>query len=338
MIDMQDLLKILSRKKNLIYCKRKFTQADIAMINKKGIIINSVIIVTVLIYCLFSVAYANISIHFPCAKKYSSLSSNLNRKKILFTAVKTIPDDLTGIIKFPFKHPKISLPFIAATIGLIAVDRQTTEFVQRKINPQLTWVPPPLIANGTDGYMLFGLGTLYAGASLFNSPVNQIAALAAIKSLGYSVLITQLTLKTIFGRLRPNPNLSSGTAAPFPYSNNPLDFFQRNGMSLFSKNTDTSMPSFHFTMYFAVGTALSQVYRSYVPYLVTAAGLLPNFSGHHHWVSDMFVGGGLGVLIGYVTANNLKKNLSCGDKSVGTLTPVLLKDGVALSYNINFSQ
>lgn len=323
-------------------------QVGIRMISNKEVIA-IVVAVTVLIATSFSAAYANSSINdknlaTKCdeTKKYASLDSlYFNPKKIIRTTFKTIPSDLSGIVKFPFHNKKIALPFVVASIGLIAVDRQTTEFVQKKVDPKLTWTPPSLsFAQGTDGYMLLGLGALYAGGTLFKSSVNAVAALAAIKSVGYSVLFTQVALKTAFGRLRPNPNLSNSAAVAFPYSQNystkPWDFFKRNSLSLFSKSNDTSMPSFHFTMYFAIGTALSQVYNSYLPYVITAAGLLPNFSCHHHWVSDMFVGGGIGTLIGYVTANNLKNRLNCSDKSFGTLTPAVIKDGVALRYNVTF--
>ncbi len=280
------------------------------------------IIATLLIFNFFCAASAD-----------ASTFEKPTRKQILSATIKTIPGDLTGIVKFPFKNPKISIPIIATTIGLIAVDRETTKFVQKNINTSLTWTPP----SPMDDYMLAGLGALYAGGSLFNSSVNQVAALAALKSVGYSVLITQIGLKTLFGRLRPNPNLSGNGPTSPPYSNNPWDFFQLNRLSLFNKKTDSSMPSFHFTMYFAVGTALSQTYNSYWPYLVTAAGLLPNFSSHHHWVSDMFAGASLGVLIGYITANHLKNSLNQGNQSSGTLMPMIIKNGVALNYSICFA-
>ena len=170
---------------------------------------------------------------------------------------------------------------------------------------------------------------------MFDSPINQIGALATAKSMIYSGIISQLALKSIFGRIRPNPDLSVPCTTQ-GFTNNPWDFFHGSKVTFRSANGPTSMPSFHFSLYFAAGTALSQTYNSYWPYLITAAGLLPDFGSHHHWVSDMFAGAAIGTLIGYTVTNNLKNKLGLSKRETIMLEPSLEQRGVQLTYKLQF--
>jgi hypothetical protein len=269
---------------------------------------------------------------------------NLSRFHIFNEAILTIPGDFVEMGKYPVQHPWVTVGVLGVTLGLVASDKPTTEFIQHNFNTD--W-PPPYVpysdyvlynASPEDGYLLAGLGGLYLQGNLFNSPVNQIAALASIKSVAYSIVISQLVLKTVFGRIRPNPNLSNNAIPydPTCYTNNPWDFFRKNVVIMNTGSGPTSMPSYHFTQFFAVGSALSQAYNSYWPYLITAAGLLPNFQGHHHWTSDMFAGAAIGTLIGYAVTNNLKNTLGVGVDSGFSLEPALTTHGASIKYSVQF--
>jgi hypothetical protein len=64
------------------------------------------------------------------------------------------------------------------------------------------------------------------------------------------------------------------------------------------------MPSFHFTMFFAVATVYSEAHGGALwPYGVAALGLASNVRGHHHWVSDMAAGALVGTAIGRVVTD-----------------------------------
>lgn len=280
----------------------------------------------------------------PSSSKKKQVEPNLTRSHIFNESILTIPSDFVTMGKYPIDHPGISIGVVAATVGLIAVDKPTTRFLQENLDTN--WSPDFLPQSqdllpgsaSEDGYLLLGLGGLYLGGNLLNSPVNQIAALASIKSVGYSVIISQLVLKTVFGRIRPNPNLDNN-AIPCNTNyctNNPWDFFRKNIVIMNTGFGPTSMPSYHFTQFFAAGTALSQAYDSYWPYLITAAGLLPNFQGHQHWTSDMFAGAAIGTLIGYAVTNNLKNKLGLGTTENLTLEPDLQKHGVSMKYTVFF--
>lgn len=272
----------------------------------------------------------------------SAKASNLTRSNILNQAILTMPSDFIEMGKYPMDHPWVTIGVVAATVGLIAVDKPTTSFLQRNFSsdwsPNRLWYTPTG-ASPEDGYLLLGLGGLYLGGNILDSPVNQVAALASFKSVAYSVIISQLVLKTVFGRIRPNPDLSDSSYInryPGMYTNNPWDFFRKNQVFINTGSGPTSMPSYHFTEFFAVGTALSQAYDSYWPYLITAAGLLPNFEGHHHWTSDMFAGAAIGTLIGYVVTNNLKNKLGLNNSQNLTIEPDLANHAVSIKYTANF--
>ena len=280
----------------------------------------------------------------PDKSKVKPVEQKLTRSHIFNETILTIPSDFVEMGKYPINHPWVSIGVVAATVGLIAVDKPTTTFLQQHVDTH--WSPDPLPmsdyllpgSSSEDGYLLLGLGGLYLGGNVFDSPVNQIAALASIKSVGYSVIISQLVLKTVFGRIRPNPDLSNN-AIPCKTdycTNNPWDFFRKNIVVWNTGFGPTSMPSYHFTEFFAVGTALSQAYDSYWPYLITAAGLLPNYQGHQHWTSDMFAGAAIGTLIGYAVTNNLKNKLGLGATGSLTLAPDLKNHGVSATYTVVF--
>lgn len=263
---------------------------------------------------------------------------NLTRRHILDEAVVSIPSDFVEMGMWLVEHPVTSLTLVGVTVGLITVDKPTTEFIQNNLSsnwsPPKPWYVPPGAAN-EDAYLLAGLGGLYIVGNIFDSPINQVAAIASAKSVAYSVVISQGILKTIFGRIRPNPWLSNPDYQPdgYTYTNNNWAFFSKFEVNMKPVSGPTSMPSFHFTEFFAVGAALSEAYNSYWPYLITAAGLLPNMEGHHHWTSDMFAGAAIGLLIGYSTAHNLKVKLGLAEESNFKVEPDLKTRGVKLSFS-----
>jgi membrane-associated phospholipid phosphatase len=65
------------------------------------------------------------------------------------------------------------------------------------------------------------------------------------------------------------------------------------------------MPSYHFTLFFAVAGVYSQAYgHAWWPYGLAALGLASNVRGHHHWVSDMTAGALVGTAISQVVTHN----------------------------------
>ena len=118
------------------------------------------------------------------------------------------------------------------------------------------------------------------------------------------MLVSQLVLKSITGRLRPDPNLSHPTGQ-YPYTTDPYAFGHFHHPYLGANQYATSMPSFTFTLYFAIARVYARVYdNDLIPYGLAAAALTSNIRDHHHWVADMVAGSLVGTMIGNVVADN----------------------------------
>ena len=112
------------------------------------------------------------------------------------------------------------------------------------------------------------------------------------------MVISQLALKTIFGRKRPNNPLNSDIIE-YPWTNNNFDFFNPRKTYLYSSHEASAFPSLHATAYFAIAKVFQMEYNNYwIPYGFMSLVFLADIKGHLHWVSDMVVGGILGTLIG----------------------------------------
>ena len=232
--------------------------------------------------------------------------------RLIKQAVFDIDDDLKEIVLYPFNKPTETLLFLGGVGALVAVDRPVTTYYQDKVEPvfQGYRITTPKFAdflpfNGADSYWVLGIAGSYVLGVGFNDERSQKAAILSTKAIVYSQLVTQLFLKSVIGRMRPDPNLSKATANNAPYTTNPYDFGNTHRPYLGAKSYGTSMPSYHFTSYFAVARVYSKVYDNYlIPYGVTAALLAANIKGHHHWVSDMVAGALIGTMIGSVVVDN----------------------------------
>lgn len=249
---------------------------------------------------------------------FANDSPPLSKNTLLKRTFTTMPTDFDTITTYPFYHPKPTGIALLTVAGLIAVDKDTTQFIQQNFNRWFDFSLPTLIntpyTKGADGYLALGIAGLYVFSNLSHHSQRQVAALLATKSAAYSVIYTEIILKSLLGRVRPNPNLNSSYIPP-GYTNNPWDFTGIHAPRLGSASNSFSMPSFHFTLYFAAATTLHDVYHSWFPYAVVLFGLIPNFSGHHHWVSDMVAGGLMGSMIGHMVYDNYANGLQ--EKLIG---------------------
>ena len=258
-------------------------------------------------------------------------------------ALADIPGEVGQIVSFPFREPGQTGLFALGIGTLIAVDRQATAFWQDQIEPAFDgFAPPPLYPGLTDlgistesQYLLTGLGLSYAGGVAFNDERAQTAALLSAKAIGYSYLTSQLILKPLFGRMRPIDNLSAGGGPSGDFTDNPWDFGNTNGIPWGGGTYGTSMPSFHFTQYFAVARVYAGLYdNNVVPYLAAGVLAASNIRGHHHWVSDMVAGSAIGIGIGSLVLNNYETRKDNADR--GFVMPIVSSSGVGFTYSMDF--
>ncbi len=226
------------------------------------------------------------------------------------TSFNTIPNDFVYLGKEFSDDWKKTGYYAAGVLGLIATDKITTKAfqdIEKNIDYKLPNLTPHFlrdsknrwINSGENTYLTYPIIGIYLGSLFTNNEKGQFVGVNAFKAIAYSTLITQVTLKTVFGRNRPEFPLNTNTKG-YPFTNNNWDFFNgRENAIILSDHKATGMPSLHVTTYFALAKVLQMEFDNYwVPYGLMTAVFFSNVKGHQHWVSDMVVGGILGTLIG----------------------------------------
>ena len=241
--------------------------------------------------------------------------------KVIKNSVLTIPSDFSFMGKEVSKDWKKTGYVLGGIVGLIAADKITTNFLHNQIEPNLHYDLPniSLVNNtsnhkwlvGDNAYMSYPIIGIYLGSFLANKERGQYASINALKAIQYSTIITQLGLKTIFGRNRPHRPLSE--PATEPWTNNNWDFFNKRNEYLFSSPEASAFPSLHTTAYFAIAKVFQMEYDNYwIPYSFMSIVYLSEMRKHNHWVSDLVVGGIVGTLIGksIVLSSWKKRNIN----------------------------
>jgi len=229
---------------------------------------------------------------------------------VVKTSFNTIPSDFVYLGK-EFSDDWAKTGYYAAGIlGLIATDKITTKAfqnIEKNIDYRLPNLTPHFLRgsrnmwlnNQENTYLTYPIIGIYIGSLITNNEKGQFVGTNAFKAIAYSTLITQVTLKSIFGRNRPEFPLNTNTKG-YPFTNDNWDFFNgRENTILFSDPKGTAMPSLHVTAYFALAKVLQMEYDNYwVPYGLMTVVFFSNVKGHQHWFSDMVAGGIVGTLIG----------------------------------------
>ena len=231
---------------------------------------------------------------------------------VMKTSFNTIPSDFVYLGKEFSNDWKKTGYYAAGILGLIATDKITTKAWQNYVEPNIQYELPDITPNflkgtrnlwvkGENAYLTYPIMGLYFGSVFANNEKGQFVGVNSFKAIAYSTLITQLTLKTLFGRKRPLPR--KGTSIPYDpndFTDNNWDFFNsRNNTYLFEGPWGSSLPSMTVTTYFALAKVIQMEYDNYwIPYGVITIAFLNKIDGHRHWFSDMVVGGLVGTLIG----------------------------------------
>jgi membrane-associated phospholipid phosphatase len=279
-------------------------------------------------YCIFveKTNYMKTKIYTNCLLLFFSLaifSQNTPQKKnhfqtagnVIKTSFNTIPSDFVYLGKEFSNDWEKTGYYAAGILGLIATDKITTKAWQDHVEPNIDYRLPNMtlpflrksknvwINNSENTYLTYPIIGLYFGSLFANEEKGQYAAINSFKAIAYSTLITQFTLKTIFGRNRPHRPLNSGiNPQRWPdseFTSNNWNFFNgRNGL-LFADPEGTALPSMHVTTYFALAKVIQMEFDNYwIPYSIMSVVFFSNVKGHNHWFGDMVAGGLVGTLIG----------------------------------------
>ena len=224
---------------------------------------------------------------------------------------------------------------------MILADVPVTSLYQDSVEPAFDGFALPNIDFGEQfdflsvesRYMIAGIAGSYALGVAFKDEKSQTAAVLSTKAIAYSYLTSHIILKSVTGRNRPVPNLSSFEGDPGEFTTNPLDFGNYHGVDLQSAPYGTAMPSFHTALYFSVARVYSGVYDNYwVPYSLAGVLFASNIKGHRHWVSDMVAGAAIGIGIGEVV---LAEYYGQRDQSISIL-PYASEDQVGIYFSKSF--
>ena len=258
-------------------------------------------------------------------------------------SIASVSGELKEIFRYPVDHPTDVAWAGLGLLGLMAADVPLTRFYQNHVAEPFSGfhvsepprILPGSIGSGPDGWLVFALASTYAGGLVTQDDRMQRTGLAAGKAAAYSVLVSQLVLKTLTGRSRPNPKLGEPLPQGSPYTNNPYDFGHSPRPSLNSTQAGTALPSFHFTVYFAVARTYSVAYdNAWLPYGLAAIALLSESKGHNHWVSDMVAGATIGTVIGNIASQNLRSKST--QATGGMFLPTFSANGAGLVYFRSF--
>ncbi|MDR7209983.1 phosphatase PAP2 family protein [Flavobacterium piscis] len=223
---------------------------------------------------------------------------------VLSDSYLSVPGDFSAMGHNVSSDWKRTAIYTAGIIGLIAIDKQTTGFLHDHIEPNIKYSLPDVKSTiphviGNDSYIVYPIIGLYAGSLIINNEKGQVVAVNAIKSLAYSYVLTQVVMKSLASRNRPQRRLNDDNPVKEPWTKDPWDFGNFDKIHFGHGGSGTSFPSFHATSYFAVAKVFQMEYNNYwIPYTFVTAVFLADIKSHDHWVSDLLVGGLVGTIIG----------------------------------------
>ncbi len=256
---------------------------------------------------------------------------------VIKNSILSVPGDFTEMGHTISSDWKRTAIYAGSILGLIAVDKVTTGFWHDHVETSIDYSLPSISLNtnigqidGDNAYILYPIVGLYAGSLIANHKKGQVVAVNAVKSIAYSVVVSQLFLKAITARNRPQRRINDDRPVEEPWTKNPWDFgnySDRQPVELrMGPRAGTSFPSFHTTFYFSVAKVFQMEYNNYwIPYTIVAGVWLSNIKGHDHWISDIVVGGLVGTIIGRSVVNSSRKQMAKNNSSAYNYNPKKIK-------------
>lgn len=248
---------------------------------------------------------------------------------VLKNSILSVPGDFSEMGHTVSSDWKRTAYYTAGIIGLIATDKITTGFLHDHIEPNINYSLPVFEIEKIkvnwlgkyDHYIIYPIIGLYASSFAINNKKGQIVASNAIKSISYSFVISNIVLKTLSARNRPQRGENDLNSDHQSFTKDNWDFGNFHKVYIGSNPYGTSFPSFHATAYYAVAKVFQMEYNNYwIPYTIATAVFLSDVKDHNHWVSDLLVGGLVGTIIGKSIVVSSRKQI---DKDKNT----------ALNYN-----
>jgi membrane-associated phospholipid phosphatase len=256
---------------------------------------------------------------------------------VIKNSILSVPGDFSEMGHTISSDWKRTAIYTGSILGLIAIDKITTGFWHDHVETSIDYHLPSISLNtnigqvdGDNAYILYPIVGLYAGSLIANHKKGQVVAVNAVKSIAYSVVVSQLFLKAISARNRPQRRINDDRPVEEPWTKNPWDFGNysvRQPIELrMGPRGGTSFPSFHTTFYFSVAKVFQMEYNNYwIPYTIVTGVWLSNIKGHDHWISDIVVGGLVGTIIGRSVVKSSRKQMAKNNCSAYNYNPKKFK-------------
>lgn len=232
-----------------------------------------------------------------------------------------------------------------ATVGLMSIDKSITQAWSEEIVPRTRAVPdlygPHRMLGGVNGWLVTGLGASWVAGVAFHQPRLEQAAVKTTGSMALAWGLAHVVMKPVFGRTRPVSNWSS-TARPVAYrTRDPWEFRPFRPVRFGPWEGESALPSAHAAIYASVAEALHDVgVPRWISWTGAGAAYLSLAPKHNHWVSDMFLGGTVGVLAAAAVDRAMtprdKAGAAKGTSSRYTVAPILAPGQVGLGGTFTF--
>ncbi len=253
-------------------------------------------------------------LHAKKKKKKIKELEDFSQSELFKAAFTSIPNDFVNLSLAPLYYPLETLTFAGSIAGLALLDPITTRLLQDRISPAANYKLPGAGASGIltieDLWFYGTLGGWYFTSIALEHNRGQVASMLAVKSSVWSFLYAQLIIKSIAGRTRPDPDLSSSKSAVRNRTKNPWDWGNVHPPDFQNKYKGTSFPAFHATTFFSAARVFHLLYGDpWIPYTAATLLQLSDIRRHLHWFSDFVAGAWIGIGIGSAVVEEYEREI-----------------------------
>lgn len=239
-------------------------------------------------------------------------------------------NDQATIWSSPFRMDSAELLFVGGVAAITAFAIAVDEPVNRNVcgfREKNDWVRSvsPVATKLGEFYVPYGIAGSFCLVGLLkgNKEVTDAGLLAAEAMVQSGILIQ--VLKHLFGRTRPF--VHNGRDIWY----GPRTFFKRYSDSGFSPYD--SFPSGYTITAFSLATVVAERNSDsplvgYISYSCATLCGLSRLTEHDHWLSDVFVGGVLGIGIGKLVVHNHRQEIA--------LVPTISPGSASIGMQLNF--
>ncbi|MBS2097304.1 phosphatase PAP2 family protein [Carboxylicivirga linearis] len=192
---------------------------------------------------------------------------------------------------------KISAIVGASAVLAFALDESMQRFLQNNQNGFADGFANGANVFGEKMFIVPAVGLSWGAGYVFKDDKLRQTSWNAIKSIAVTAVSTEV-IKISAGRARPF--MDEGAYSFYPFDNE--DHYK-------------SLPSGHTSLAFAAFTPFAETYSRWL-YVVPASVAFARIYKNKHWFSDVVIGGGLGLISGWIFTHHPKSKLQVASNGI----------------------